>query len=203
MADSLHKELFLEPKSTFGLKLTAAIAAFVVTLGIVVGFAALRQRHAEKSAALAAIAEKEAVPPKLTPKALVLVDEALLQGSKTVVGGTVKNTSTETLQRVMVVLELKSRKDASTQKRLIPLTPAELGPGQEGRYSLELKASDYGSARLIGLAAGSEDSPIVYTSAAGRKRPLERLESKTIIVDRPSSKRDEFLNSPDNPTRVP
>jgi hypothetical protein len=198
MTDSLHEELFVEPKGSFGLKLIAAISALVLTIALLVGYAYLRQRHA---GAPASIAQAEAPKPK--PKALVLVDEALLQGSKTIIGGTVRNTSAERLEQVTVELELKRRKDGAADKRLVALTPPRIEPGQEGRYSLELKASEYGSARLVGLRAGPDSSPVVYTSALGQKRPLERLESKTIIVDRPPPKRGEFLNSPDNPARVP
>lgn len=201
MTDSLHEELFLEPKSSLGIKLIGAIAAIVVTVSVLVGYAYLRKRYAENNATRVSLAKAASAQPQLTPKALVLVDEALLQGNKTVVGGTVKNTSTETLRQVTVALELKRRKDATTEKRDLALTPAELEPGQEGRYLLELKASDYGSARLVGLSADS--SPLVYTSASGRKRPLERLESKPVIVGRPPAKPGDFLNSPDNPARVP
>ncbi|HVQ37157.1 MAG TPA: hypothetical protein VMS31_06475 [Pyrinomonadaceae bacterium] len=200
MTESLHEELYLEPKSSFGLKIIAAVAAIIVTVSVFAGYTYLRQRHA--ATAPVPVAQNEAAQAQPSPKALILVDEALLQGNKTVVGGTVKNISPETLQQVTVALELKRRKDAATEKRLVTITPAGLEPGQEGRYSLELKASDYGSARLVGLSTGA-DLPIAYTSAAGRKRPLERLESKTIVVGRPPSKRDEFLNSPDNPARVP
>jgi len=203
MTESLREELFLEPKSSFGIKLVGAIAALVVTVSVLVGYAYLRKRSAENNATRASLAQAAAAQPQLTPKALVLVDEALLQGNKTVVGGTVKNTSAETLRQVTVELELKRRKDGTTEKRDLVLTPAELQPGQEGRYLLELKASDYGLARLVGLSAGQDSAPIVYTSASGRKRPLERLESKPIIVARPPAKPGEFLNSPDNPTRVP
>jgi hypothetical protein len=202
MTDSLHEELFLEPKSSSSLKLIAGIAAVVVTLAVVFGYAYLRRRHAERSAAVA-LAQREAVQPKLIPKALVLVDDALIQGNKTVVGGTVKNTSAEVLRQVMVGLELRRRKDATTEQRFIALNPADLEPGQDGRYSMELKASDYGSARLVGLKVGSDSSPIAYTSGAGQKRAPERLEQKTIIVGRPAAKPGEFLNSPDNPARVP
>jgi hypothetical protein len=203
MADSLHEELFLEPKSSTGRKLIGAIAAIAVTIAVLAGYAYLRQRHTENAAQQASLAEAAANPPAVPPKALVLVDEALIQGTKTVVGGAVKNTSNETLRQVTVALELKRRKDATTEKRLVALVPAELEPGQEGRYSLELKAADYGSARLVGLGSGPDASPIVYTSAVGKKRPPERLESKTIIVGRPPSKPGGFLNSPDNPARVP
>jgi uncharacterized protein YfaS (alpha-2-macroglobulin family) len=132
-----------------------------------------------------------------------MVDDALLQGSKTIIGGTVRNTSTEKLEGLSVEVELKRRKDGVAEKQLVALEPAQLEPEQEGRYSLELKAQDYGSARLVALKAGPNLVPVPYTTAQGQKRPLERLESKSITVDKPSSKRGEFLNSPEHPTRVP
>lgn len=203
MTDSLHEELFVEPKGSMGLKLVAAISAIAITIAVLAGYAYLRQRHAGNAASTASTAGTDSGEPKKSPQALILVDEALLQGNKTIVGGTVKNTSAERLGQVAVELELKRRKDGVTEKKLVPLEPSQLEPAEEGRYSLELKAHEYGSARLVGLRAGSDSSPVVYTSGAGQKRPPERLESKTIIVDRPGSKRGEFLNSPDNPARVP
>jgi hypothetical protein len=135
---------------------------------------------------------------------LILVDDALLQGNETLVGGTVKNTSSGRLAQVAVELELKRRKDGQPDKKLIGVEPSQLEPGQEGRYSVELKSQEYGSARLIGLRVGPDSTSVAFSSGAGQKRPPERLESKTIVVDRPpSSKRGEFLNSPDNPARVP
>jgi hypothetical protein len=202
MTDSLHQQLYVEPKSSFGLKLIAAISAFVVTISVLVGYAYLRQRHAVNAGAPASA--QSSPEPKKPPQALILVDDALLQGNKTLVGGTVKNTSSERLAQVAVELELKRRKDGQPEKKLIGVEPSQLEPGQEGRYSVELKSQEYGSARLIGLRVGPDSTSVAYSSGAGQKRPLERLESKTIVVDRPpSSKRGEFLNSPDNPARVP
>ena len=202
MTDSLHEELFIQPKGSFGLKLIAGISALAITIAVLVGYAYLRQRHALSSRAQA-LAAQQSAQPKGSPKAVVLVDEALLQGNKTIVGGTVRNTSAERLEHVTVELELKRRKDGVAERRLIPLEPSQLEPSQEARYSLELKAQDYGSARLVGLRVGPDSSSIAFTSSMGQKRPPERLESKTVVVDRPSSKRGEFLNSPDNPARVP
>jgi hypothetical protein len=201
MTDSLHEQLYVEPRSSLGLKLIAAISAFVVAIALLGGYAYLRQRHAGIADATA---KSQSPPEPKKPQALILVDDALLQGNKTLVGGTVKNTSTQRLAQVAVELELKRRNDGQPERKLIGVEPTQLEPGQEGRYSVELKSQDYGSARLVGLKAGPDSTPVVYTSGPGQKRPLERLESKTIVVDRPSSgKRGEFLNSPDNPARVP
>jgi hypothetical protein len=202
MTDSLHEQPYVEPRSSFGLKLIAAISAIVVAVALLAGYAYLRQRHAGNAAARSTA--QSSPEPKKPPQALILVDDALLQGSKTLVGGTVKNTSTERLAQVAVELELKRRKDGQPERKLIGVEPSQLEPGQEGRYSVELKSQDYGSARLIGLRVGPDSTAVVYTSGPGQKRPPERLESKTIVVGRPpSSKRGEFLNSPDNPARVP
>jgi hypothetical protein len=95
------------------------------------------------------------------------------------------------------------RKDAVLETRSLPLSPDNLDSQQEGRYLLEVKAQDYSSARLVGLKAGPNALTLPYATAQGQKRPLERLEPKTIIVGRPSGKGGEFLNSPDNPARVP
>lgn len=200
MSNSLHEELLLEPKTSTGLKIIAAIAAVVVATLLLGGYFILRQRHAETVAASIPAAE-----PRPEPKAIILVDDATIGGGKSTLAGTVKNTSNETLSNLQIELELKSRKGAGAEKRLVPVEPAELQPNQEGRYSIQLAVQDYASARLIGLKSGGDLAAVPYTTGQGQKRQPERLESKTITVDKrpPGGKRDEFLNSPDNPARVP
>lgn len=203
MTDSFHEEIFVEPKSSLTLKVIAAIAALAVTVLLFVGYAYLRQRHAE-DAGSTSTGQAPGAEPRKEPKALIRVDEALLSGGKTTLGGAVKNISNEKLTGVSVELELKRRKDGLAEKKLVMLEPAELEPDQEGRYSLQLQARDYSSARLMALRAGSDSAAVPYTTGQGQKRPPERLESKTVTVDkRASSKRGEFLNTPDNPARVP
>ena len=202
MTDSFHEQTFVAPKGSLGLKLVAGISAIAVTVAVFIGYAYLRRRHAESSGSALSAAQTKPEPKK-SPKAIVLVDDALMQGGKTIVGGTVRNTSAEPLGQVSVELDLTRRKDGTAEKKLVPLTASQLEPGQEGRYSLELKAQEYSSARLVGLRVGPDASPLAYTSGPGQKRPPERLEGKTIIVNKPSSKGSEFLNSPNNPARVP
>lgn len=202
MIDS-QPELFAEPKRSVASKVFAGVAALVITALVFTGYAVLRKRQAQKSGSLALSSSPPGAEPRKPPMAVVMVDDALLQGSKTIIGGTVRNTSTEKLERLSVEVELKRRKDGVAEKQLVSLEPAQLEPEQEGRYSLELKAQDYGSARLIALKAGPNLVSLPYTTAQGQKRPPERLESKTMRVDKPSAKRGEFLNSPDNPARVP
>jgi hypothetical protein len=199
MIESHQNELFVEPKSSAGPKLLAGLAALLITALVFAGYALLRKRHAGSLVSSPQATTATSKP----PKALIIVDEALLQGGKTTIGGLVRNTSSEKLEGLAVELELRRRKDAGIETRSIPLAPANLDSQPEGRYLLELKAQDYSSARLVALKAGSNSLPLPYATAQGQKRPLERLEPKTIIVGRPSGKGGEFLNSPDNPARVP
>ncbi|MEP6818849.1 MAG: hypothetical protein ABJA18_04895 [bacterium] len=203
MIESHQEELFVETKSSAGPKLLAGFLALVVTALVFTGYALLRKRHAEDSGSLAISSPTSATNTAKPPKALIIVDEALLQGGKTTIGGIVRNTSTEKLEGLSVELELKRRTGGAVERRLVPLAPAQLDAQQEGRYLLELKAQDYSSARLVGLKAGPNLVALPYTTALGQKRPPERLEPKTIIVGRPAGKGGGFLNSPDNPARVP
>ena len=191
-----------QEKRSVGSMVLAGLAALLVTALIFGGYTLLRKRHAEDTSLQAAAS---APPPAQPPKALVLVDEATIEGGNTTIGGTVKNTSREKLQQLSVELELRRRKDAVTETRLISLSPANLEPEQEGRYSLQLRVQDYSSAKLVGIRVGTSQVPLPYTSALGQKRPLERLEPKTVVVGsgKPSGKKGEFLNSPENPARVP
>jgi hypothetical protein len=201
MVESHQEELFVEPKRSVGPMLLAGISAVVITALVFAGYALLRKRHAESSGSLSLSSSAPTTEPRQPPKALVIVDEALLQGGKTTIGGTVRNTSAEKLEGLAVELELKRRKDGMTETQLLPLAPAQLEPQQEGRYSLQLKAQDYSSAKLVALKAGPGRVP--YSTAPGQRRPPERLETKTITVGKPASKGGEFLNSPDKPARVP
>jgi hypothetical protein len=196
-------ERFIEPKGSFGPKLVAVACAVLVTALVLVGYTLLRKRHAEKAGLIIVSSPEFNTAPQGPPKALILVDEALLQGGKTIIGGTVRNTSAEKLEGLSVELELKRRKDGTVEKKLVALQPAVIEPQQEARYSLELKAQDYGSMRLVALKAGPDSHPLPYTTAQGQKRPPERLESRTITTEKRSSKQSEYLNSPDSPARVP
>jgi hypothetical protein len=196
-----HDQIFEETRNSAAPKLLAAAAALLITALVFAGYTILRKRHGQTAAAL--VPAETSTQPQQPPKALVIVDEALLKGGNSLLGGTVKNTSNEKLQGLSVELELKRRKDGGLQSQLVPLEPSQLEPQQEARYSLQLKAQDYSSARLVGLRSGDNRVAVPYATAQGQKRPLERLETKTVIVGRPTGKPREFLNSPDNPARVP
>lgn len=196
-----REEVFIEATESSGLKIAAAVAALLITAIVFGGYTYLRKRQAQSVAREQQTAGTQAKAP---PQALILVDEAMLQGPNTVLGGTVRNTSNAKLNALSVELELRRRKTDTTERKQVPLAPADLDASQEGRYSLQLKAQDYISAKVVGLHSGSPEAIVPYALAQGEKRPLEKLESKTIKIDKPApGKRSEFGNSPDNPARVP
>ncbi|HKP45221.1 MAG TPA: hypothetical protein VJT50_01360, partial [Pyrinomonadaceae bacterium] len=167
-----HEEVFIQASESSSLKFLAAIAALVVTALVFVGYAYVRNRHAQNNPTEAAAV----VEPKLPAQAIIAVDEPLLQGSNTVLGGAVKNVSNDRLDNVSVELELRRRRDGSAERKTVNLNPASLGPSEEGRYSVQLKAQDYVAAKVVGLHAGTDTAALRYSLTAGAKRPAERLE---------------------------
>jgi hypothetical protein len=185
------------------LTLIAIICAVLITGLVFAGYAYLRKRHAQQILAATPAPRADATQVKGPAKAEISVDEPLLEGEQTVIGGTIKNISNEELTGLSVELDLKRRKDATTQKMTVQVSPVPLAPQQEGWYSLRLRSADYSSVKLVALRCGPDSVRLAYTTSPGKKRPPERLEGKTIIVSRPPSSKDGFLNTPDNPVRVP
>jgi hypothetical protein len=120
----------------------------------------------------------------------------------TTIGGVVRNISKQELSGLSVVLELRRRKDGGLEQSALQVTPTQLQPEQEGSYALKVSAHEFASIRLAGLKADPQSALVAYTSAQGKKRTPERIEPRTIIVKR-SGKSGEFINSPDNPGRIP
>jgi hypothetical protein len=205
ITDPTHTELLIEEKRSTGRTLIAAVCALTVTAIVFAGYTYLRKRTAEQRlAATVAQAPPTSDAPKGPAKAHILVDEALLKGGQTIIGGTVRNISSGKLNGLTVALELRRRKDGSWEQTTAAVDPQELEPSQEGRYLLKLSAQQYASVRLAGLKAGADSALLAYTTAPGQKRPLERTEPKVVTVPRSGSRGgDGFLNSPDNPARVP
>jgi hypothetical protein len=203
LTDSLEAELQQEEKRSLGLKLIAGGLALLFTACVLAGYVYFRNRHARQNAVAADETTAAANTPKGPPKAHILVDEPLLKGGQTIIGGSVKNISNETLSGLAVELELKRRKDGTIERMSAALNPAQLESQAEGRYSLKLPAQTFGSVKLVALRGGSDSGLLSFTTGLGQKRPLERLEPKVIVVPRQSSGKGGFLNSPDNPARVP
>ena len=184
-------------------KLLGVVCAVAVTAVLLVGYGYIRKYHAQR------VLENNPPPPPVTdsaPKgpalAHVVVDEPTISKGVTTIGGVVKNISRQELSNLQVVLELRRRKDGGLEESLLPVSPSPLQPEQEGVYSMKAPAQDFASIRLAGLKADPQSALIAYSSSQGKKRPPERLEPRTIVVKR-AGKPGEFLNSPDNPGRVP
>jgi hypothetical protein len=87
-------------------RLMVGILCAVVLTGLVLGgYLFLRKRHERQ---LAAAAATEALQKK-TPKVEVIVDDAMIEGKKTLLAGTIHNISGETLRNVAVELQLRKR----------------------------------------------------------------------------------------------
>lgn len=182
--------------------LLGIVCAVAVTALLVAGYAYIRRYHAQQI-----LAENQPPPvtdsgPKGPPLAHVVVDEPTLEKGFTVIGGVVKNTSDRDLSDVLVVLELRRRKDGGIEEVALPVSPPVLSPQQEGGYSLKAPAQDFASIRLASVKVAPQSTLIAYTSSQGKKRPPERFEPKTVVVKR-SGKPGEFINTPENPSRVP
>src|SRR5215216_675821 len=197
--DPFHpEEAIARERDSSKRKLLAAVCAIGISAILLVGYGYIRKYHAEKVLA-------NTPPPvaeKSPPLAHVIVDEPTLEKGMTTIGGVVKNISKQELSGLSVVIELRRRKDSGIEETLLPVTPAQLQPEQEGSYSLKVSAQDFASIRLAGLKADPQSSLIAYSSSQGKKRTPERLEPKTIVVKR-AGKPGEFINTPDNPGRVP
>jgi hypothetical protein len=198
--DPFHpEEAIARERDSSKLKLLAIVCAIGVTAILLAGYGYIRKYHAAKLLA-------ENTPPpvveKAPPMAHVVVDEPTLDKGMTTIGGVVKNISKQDLSNLSVVLELRRRKDSGVEEHVLAVTPAQLQPEQEGSYSLKVSAQEFASIRLAGLKADPQSSLIAYSSSQGKKRTPERLEPKTIVVKR-SGKSGEFINTPNNPGRVP
>ena len=183
-------------------KLLAAVCAVAVTAVLLVGYGYIRKYHAQKVIANNTPPQVTDSGPKGPPLAHVVIDEPSLSKGMTIIGGVVKNISKQELTGLSVVIELRRRKDGKLEESVLPVTPAQLQPEQEGSYSVTLPAQNVASIRLVGLKADPQSALIAYSSSQGKKRTPERLEPRTVVVKR-SGKPGEFLNSPDNPGRVP
>lgn len=183
-------------------KLLAVVCAVGIGAILLVGYGYIRKYHAEKVLASNTPPPVVETGPKGPPLAHVIVDEPTLEKGMTTIGGVVKNISKQDLSGLSVVIELRRRKDSGVEESVLPVTPAQLQPDQEGSYSLKVSAQEFASVRLAGVKADPQSSLIAYNSSQGKKRTPERLEPKTIVVKR-AGKPGEFINSPDNPVRVP
>lgn len=197
-----HEEAIAQQQDSNKRLLLGVVCAVAVTALVVAGYTYVRRYHQQRILANSTPPPVTDPGPKGPPLAHVVIDEPTLEKGFTVIGGVVKNTSDRELSGVSVVLELRRRKDGGIEEQALPVTPSSLQPQQEGVYSMKASARDFASIRLAGVKTDPQSNLIAYSSAQGKKRPFERYEPRTIVVKR-SGKPGEFINTPDNPGRVP
>lgn len=200
--DPFHpEEAIAREKDSTRRKLLGVVCAVGVTALLLAGYAFIRRFHAQQILANQTPPPVVESGPKGPAVAHILVDEPLLDKGVTTIGGVVRNISPSQLSGLAIDLQL-NRRNGEKEQKLVAVGPATLQPQEEGTYALKLPASEYGSVTLIGLRADPEAKQIAFSKSPGRHRPPERLQPKTVVV-RKSGRSGEFLNTPDNPGRVP
>ena len=184
--------------------LIAIVFATAIVCGLFYVYLYLRNRHVAQfpSNSKSIINPDHAAIAALPLHAQIAQDEAWAKNGQAIIGGTVRNISQDNLSNLVVELEMKRRIDGQTEIRSLEVTPKNLEPAQQGKFSLRVPAREYSGLRIMRLKDDSNSALIGFTTVHGAARPLERApQTKTIIVERPSTRtRDgEFLNTPDNP----
>ncbi len=192
---------FEEEERSHGRRLLVGIlCALLLTGAIFGGYLFLRKRH-ERQLAAAAIATRTKA---LAPRVEVFVDDPTMDGKTTMLGGTLHNISGEALRNLSVELELRQRKGGRLETRILTPDQPELAPDAKARYTVELQVSDYSSARLVRIVGGDNHAEVPFKALPGAARPpMEAPSAKTVIVNRPARRGEEFINTPDKPVRVP
>lgn len=201
--DPFHPEEAIErEKETTRRRLFGVVCALAITGLLLTGYAFVRRFHARQVQANQTPPTTTDNGPKGPPVAHILIDQPSLEKGMTTIGGVVKNTSETELNGLTIALQLHRRKDGGSEEKLVPVEPGKLQPQEEGAYSLKLPAGDYGSITLLGLRADPQAKFIAFTTSPGKQRLPERLEPRTIVVKKPGHS-GEFINTPDNPAKVP
>ena len=202
--DSIHLET--EARRSPFILIAAVLCALAITAGLFAGYLYLRRRHAENELARQQAQTPPASKPSGPPLLQVYEDDALIKGSQAMIGGTLVNISAENLTDLAVELELHKRKGGDKETRTLPVTPKDLTPQQQGRYTLMVMSRDYSYARLVRIKSSARPAEVAFKSAPGAQRPPEPPpQSKTVILPRPTPRKgeEEFINTPDKPARVP
>ena len=181
--------------------LIGILCALLLTGTVLGGFLYLVKRHERQVAAAVELENQK----KTAPKVEVFVDEATANGKTTVLGGTIHNISNEPLHNVAVELQLRRRAGGGVETRAVTPDSTELPADGKARYSLELPVQNYVSATFLRVIAGTDHTEIAFRALPGAARPpMESPAAKTIIVGRPAPRGgEEFINTPNNPGRVP
>jgi hypothetical protein len=200
--DPFHQEeAVAREKETMKRLILGIVCAVGITAILLAGYTYFRQRHAVQVITANTPPPVVETGPKGPPVAHIWIDEPTLDKGVTIIGGVVKNISSQELSGISIAMELKRRKDKSIEQTVVPLAPARLAPEEQGSYSLKLPAKDYDSIKFVGIKADPQSALIAYTTSPGKKRPLERLQPQ--VVSKGRAKEGDFINTPDNPSKVP
>jgi hypothetical protein len=179
--------------------LVGVLCALILTGSVFGGYLYLRKRHERQLAAAIALENQKAAP-----KVEVLVDDATINGKKSLLAGTIHNISNEPLRNVAVELQLRRRTGGGVETRTVTPESTELAPDGKTRYSVEVPVQDYISATFLRVVGGDNRSAIPFKALPGAPRPpMDAPASKTVVVSRPAPRGDEFINTEKNPGRVP
>jgi len=206
MSEPDHETLFFgggEVAPSKWVKVGAIVCSLAVAAALLTGYRYMRARQLARARAVqsAEQASKIVAPPEVQ----IFEDEARLKGSEAIITGTIRNISDKRLEELSLEMELKRRAAPVTERRKINVEPAGLNPGEDGRYSLSLPSSEWSGARVLSLSSARRVEAIPFKTAIGARREPERLPQspKIVVVPRPRQKGEEFINTPDNPTRIP
>lgn len=187
------------PKSLFPGVGRPALTLILLTILIYTGCQSAPDASRQKAA--------QATPtPKPEPQAHVIVDEARLARPYAVIGGAVQNVGGERLEKLSVEIELRRRADSGVETREVKVEPADLAPGEQGKFSLKVLSEEWSGSRVVGLKSASRADEIAFKALPGAKRPPEKVKENVITVKTPAKKRpggDDFINTPDTPYSVP
>ena len=179
--------------------LVGLLCALLLTGTVLGGYLYLRKRHERQVAANLEVENK-----KKAPKVEVFVDEATVDGKTTSLGGTLHNISNEPLHNLSVELLLRRRVGSGIETRAVTANPTELPPDGKARYTLELPVQNYVSVTFLRVISGDNHAEVAFKVLPGTARPpLESPAAKTVIVNRPAARGEQFINTPNNPGKVP
>jgi len=182
--------------------LVGILCALILTGSVFGGYIYLRKRHERQVAAAesASLQNGRKAPPKVE----VLVDDAITNGGKSLLAGTIHNISNEPLRNVAVELQLRRRSGSGIETRIVTPESTNLAPDARARYQVEVPVQDYVSATFARVVGGDDHAAIPFKALPGAPRPaMEAPAGKTIVVSRPAPKGEQFLNSEKNPQKVP
>lgn len=179
------------------------LCALLLTGAVFGGYLYLLKRHERQVAATAA--QQALENQKKVARVEVFVDDATVNGKTTLLAGTIHNISSEPLHNVAVELQLRRRTGGGVETRSVTPDTTELPPDGKARYTLELPVQNYISATFFRVVAGDNHAEVAFKAFPGTARPpMDPPASKTIIVGRPTPRSgEEFINTPNNPGKVP